>query len=104
MPDRAVARSTFAREGQWYKGNLHCHSTLSDGHYTIEELMSAYGERGYRFLGLTEHNLFLSGEGMSRDDFLLLPGIEYNMRQEEWDYRCIHLNVFPGTDEMLARA
>jgi hypothetical protein len=104
MADQARIRSPFMPEGQWYKGNLHTHSTLSDGHYTIPELMDAYGGRGYQFLGLTEHNQFVTGKEFERDGFLLLPGVEYNMRQDEADYRAIHMNVFPGTDAMLAAA
>jgi hypothetical protein len=104
MAEQTRIRSPFMPEGRWYRGNLHTHSTLSDGHYGMAELVDAYAGRGYHFLGLTEHNQFVTGEGMGRDGFLLLPGVEYNMRQAEADYRDVHLNIFPGTDAMLAAA
>ena len=39
--------------GRFYKANLHCHSTLSDGALTIGELKEAYKSRGYSVLAYT---------------------------------------------------
>lgn len=33
-------------KGRFYKANLHCHTVLSDGHLTAEEVKRAYMERG----------------------------------------------------------
>ena len=33
-------------EGQFYKANLHCHTTVSDGSLTPEEIKAAYKARG----------------------------------------------------------
>ena len=38
-----------------YKANLHCHSVLSDGRKTPEELVEAYKSRGYGILAITDH-------------------------------------------------
>ena len=38
-----------------YKANLHCHSNLSDGRLTPEELVRAYREQGYSILAITDH-------------------------------------------------
>ena len=45
----------FSSPGKFYKGNLHTHSTLSDGALSPEQTVSAYRERGYDFLQLSEH-------------------------------------------------
>jgi DNA polymerase (family 10) len=37
-------------------GDLHCHTTLSDGRNTIEEMAAAARARGYRYLALTDHS------------------------------------------------
>ena len=37
----------FSSPGKFYKGNLHTHSTLSDGALSPEQTVSAYRERGY---------------------------------------------------------
>ncbi|MGC4105108.1 MAG: CehA/McbA family metallohydrolase [Thermomicrobiales bacterium] len=47
----------FAQPGRFFKGNLHTHSTRSDGNLTPDEVIDAYRERGYDFLVLTDHFL-----------------------------------------------
>ena len=38
-----------------YKANLHCHSVLSDGALTPEQLKEAYKAEGYSVLAITDH-------------------------------------------------
>ncbi len=38
------------------KGDLHAHTTLSDGRNTLEEMAAAARERGYAYLALTDHS------------------------------------------------
>jgi DNA polymerase (family 10) len=38
------------------RGDLHCHTIASDGHYTIEEMATAARERGYEYLAITDHS------------------------------------------------
>jgi len=38
------------------RGDLHCHTIASDGHYTVEEMSSAARERGYEYLAITDHS------------------------------------------------
>lgn len=47
----------FDKPGRFYKGNLHTHSTRSDGGLSPEEVATAYRTRGYDFLALTDHFL-----------------------------------------------
>jgi hypothetical protein len=47
----------FDKPGRFYKGNLHAHSTNSDGKVPIEEVVSVYREAGYDFFSLTDHFL-----------------------------------------------
>ncbi len=44
------------------KGDLHVHTTWSDGHNTIEEMALAAKELGYQYLAITEHS---SGRGIA---------------------------------------
>ena len=44
-------------EGNLYKANLHCHSTVSDGRFTPEELKRMYMERGYHAIAYTDHRV-----------------------------------------------
>lgn len=47
----------FDRPGRFYRGNLHSHSTRSDGRYPAEVVCAKYREAGYDFLALTDHFL-----------------------------------------------
>ena len=47
----------FDKPGRFYKGNIHTHSTRSDGRLRPEEVIAAYRARGYDFLALTDHFL-----------------------------------------------
>jgi DNA polymerase (family X) len=53
------------------RGVLHCHSQYSDGHATIEEMARAARERGWSYLGITDHSqsAFYAG-GLTRDAIL----------------------------------
>jgi len=45
----------FARPGTFRRGNLHTHSTLSDGKLSPAEVCAVYRNAGYDFLALTDH-------------------------------------------------
>jgi DNA polymerase (family X) len=38
------------------RGDLHCHTTLSDGRNTLEEMATAARARGYSYLAVTDHS------------------------------------------------
>ena len=40
----------------WLKGNIHSHSTFSDGSLTPEQMKDAYRHHGYDFLAVTDHD------------------------------------------------
>lgn len=50
-------RSPFSTPGTFYRGNLHTHSTRSDGARTPEQVVADYRARGYDFISLTDHFL-----------------------------------------------
>ena len=45
----------FDKPGRFWRGNLHGHSTLSDGGNTVEAVCRNYHEVGYDFISLTDH-------------------------------------------------
>lgn len=67
----------FAGEGAFYKGNLHCHSTRSDGNKTPAQLVDSYRQQGYSFLALSEHNIFTDPVEFCSRDFITLPAVEW---------------------------
>jgi histidinol phosphatase-like PHP family hydrolase len=52
--------------GRWYRGNLHTHSTRSDGALSPEAVVRAYREHGYDFVAITDH--FLASFGFPITD------------------------------------
>jgi predicted metal-dependent phosphoesterase TrpH len=71
------------KEGQFYKANLHCHSTLSDGQYTPAELKTMYMEQGYSIIAYTDHDLMFHHRELNDDNFLALSGFEIYANQEK---------------------
>lgn len=49
--------SLFEKPGRFLRGNIHTHSTRSDGARSPEEVCRAYREAGYDFLCLSDHFL-----------------------------------------------
>ena len=63
---------------RWYRGNLHTHTTISDGQRSPEEVKARYRDMGYDFIALTDHWKY--GEGCECDPsgLLVISGCEYN--------------------------
>ena len=47
----------FSTPGRFFRGNLHTHSTRSDGALEPEQVVDAYKRAGYDFLNLSDHFL-----------------------------------------------
>lgn len=47
----------FSQPGRFWRGNLHCHSQLSDGAKTADAVVEAYKAAGYDFMMLSDHFL-----------------------------------------------
>lgn len=54
---RRPADPAFTTEGVFYKGNIHTHSTRSDGARDPAAVCALYRDAGYDFLALTDHFL-----------------------------------------------
>ena len=65
----------FDTDKPFFKGNLHCHTTNSDGKLTPEECKAFYREHGYDFLSITDHRK-LGEETHMEDGMLVLCGME----------------------------
>lgn len=45
----------FSAPGRFWRGNLHTHSTLSDGKLVMDDVVTAYQNAGYDFLMISDH-------------------------------------------------
>ena len=66
----------ISEKGNFYKVNLHCHSTLSDGKLTPEQVKQAYVEKGYSAVAFTDHDVFICHNDLTDDKFVALNGYE----------------------------
>ncbi len=70
------------------RGELHCHSTWSDGKHALEQMALAARERGYEYLAITDHprgalaeqDLEVDALNERLKPFRILKGIEVNIR------------------------
>ncbi len=71
-----------------FRGILHVHSTFSyDGRHSLDEIAAMAKQRGYHFVGMSEHsdtldeekvaNLVAACQRVSTPDCLIMPGIEF---------------------------
>ncbi|MBQ7337427.1 MAG: hypothetical protein IJW40_03125 [Clostridia bacterium] len=64
--------------GQFYKANMHTHSTVSDGHLTPQEVKELYKTNGYSVVAFTDHNIIKPHSDLNDEDFLTITGVELN--------------------------
>jgi hypothetical protein len=91
-----------------FKGNTHTHTTMSDGDSHPEEVAMWYKTHGYRFLVLSDHNVFTNPETLAAlvdSSFLLIPGEELTTSFQK---KPVHVNglnipgvISPQTDSTL---
>lgn len=100
----------FKNNGNWYRGNIHSHTTVSDGMLTPEQSVRLYREHGYHFLCLSEHDIFTDHrEQFNTEDFIILPGVEatavlYRAKGTNERYKIHHLHGILGTSAMQEAA
>ncbi len=64
------------REGVYYKANLHCHTTVSDGRMTPEETKNLFKAKGYSVVAFTDHDVMVPHQELADEEFLPLNGYE----------------------------
>ena len=50
-----MRRLLFDKPGRFFRGNIHTHSTRSDGRRPPAQVVAAYRDHGYDFLAITDH-------------------------------------------------
>lgn len=89
--------TAFSIKGNWFRGNLHCHTTLSDGPRDPATTIERYRSLGHDFLSITDHRINGAKWKKENKDFLVLGGSELHP-VVPWSGRYYHL-VAPHLDE-----
>ncbi len=108
----------------WYRANMHCHTKVSDGYFSPEEIKEVYKKMGYSIVAYSDHELIRDHSYLNDDTFLAITSSEFSIDDdkpsftlpngestEEWFARkVIHLGVYskdphgvfhPATDNTL---
>jgi hypothetical protein len=92
QPKRPHFASTF-EVSHFLRGNVHTHTTLSDGGSSPEQTITWYRTHGYQFLALTDHNLLSRPAryaSLQEPGFVLISGEEITMTGKG---RQVHVNA-----------
>jgi len=98
-----MKRYLLKQQGAWYKANLHCHTTWSDGHLNPEEIKEAYKQKGYQIVAFTDHRVYAWHQELDDENFLALAALEADINDRfsvQGDFSQVktwHLNLFDRT-------
>ena len=91
----------LGKKKNFYKANLHCHSTLSDGRRSVEELKAAYKEHGYSIVAFTDHEHIIDNSHLNDEEFLAITSCELAIKEfpeqsslKNMNMRVCHLNFY----------
>lgn len=88
-----MKKHLISKEGNFYKANLHCHTTFSDAAKTPQEVKEIYKNMGYSVLAITDHEILVPHDYITDEDFLCLHGFEMDVGQkdnpENKPFRCV---------------
>jgi hypothetical protein len=89
FPERLPLRDTPSnqRPDGWYRGELHCHSSHSDGDSDPIEVVRKAEAVGLDFLALTDHNVLSQQAALSQIEtpLMLIPGMEVTTYRGHWN-------------------
>lgn len=88
-----MKHSFFENRGMWLKGNIHSHTTVSDGVCEPDRQIRDYRDRGYDFLAVTDHNIMDSFQ-QELEGICLIPGWERDITYSKT--KCVHLVGLSG--------
>ena len=92
------------KNGPWFKANLHCHTTLSDGKMTPAQVKDWYKRHGYSIVAFTDHSKFAWHKELEDKDFLPVAGVEtaftcLDLNNKPLKYKLCHINFWAKDPE-----
>ncbi|MBE6533994.1 MAG: PHP domain-containing protein, partial [Ruminococcaceae bacterium] len=91
----------------FYKANMHCHTTNSDGNLTPEKVKEEYMKRGYSVVAYTDHEHIINCSHLTDENFLAITSFEMNVPEKGFPWksdarqfiRTAHLNFYATTPD-----
>ena len=66
-------------KGQWLRGNLHTHTTNTDGQNKPQTVINKYARLGHAFLAISDHDIYTAGKQYrtwNNKGMIMMPGNE----------------------------
>lgn len=70
-------------ELNWYRANMHCHTTVSDGTLTPEQVKEEYKKMGYSIVAYTDHEILIDHSDLNDDEFMTITSSEYSINDDK---------------------
>lgn len=84
------------------KGDLHMHTTWSDGANSLEEMVEAAVQRGYNYIAITDHSKYLRVANGLDEKRLLEQAEEINRLNEKYTdihvFAGVEMDILPNSD------
>lgn len=71
----------LGKKPNFYKANLHCHTTLSDGKCTPKEIKKRYTAQGYSAVAFTDHEHLIEHTDLTDENFVAITGAELAIKE-----------------------
>jgi hypothetical protein len=72
-------KDLFNSDGDWLHGNLHTHTTASDGIRSPQAVVDHYAAEDYDFLSITDHGTLTDPTQLDPRGMTLIPGMELSL-------------------------
>jgi len=95
-------KTLFKNDKNLYKANLHCHTIVSDGRYSPEEIKASYVKEGYNIVAFTDHRVLQSHSHLSDENFLALNALEVDINQQVTSgaAKTYHFNLYAASPDI----
>ncbi len=96
-----ILHNPWVQKSNVYEGVIHFHSTRSDGSSSPEVMSQAYGNEGFNFTVLTDHNT-VTTDYTPANDILAIPGEEVSTCEQSCSATShrVHIGAI-GTDQIV---
>ncbi|MBQ8550426.1 MAG: PHP domain-containing protein [Clostridia bacterium] len=87
----------FSPENKFYKANMHCHTNISDGRKTPQEIKDEYVAKGYSIVAFTDHRVVVPHPELEDENFLPITASEFDCNDPDIPWpatRTYHLNFY----------
>ena len=99
----------ISESDKFYKVNMHCHTNISDGAMTPEQVKELYKSAGYSAVCFTDHEILMAHTELCDKDFIALHGYEVAIKEREDQHtgnfnRAYHFNIGAPTQNDIKTA